>query len=402
MEKRQTPNELLSAIPRSGIRRLTDPTMGNAFGCEEFIQLGFGQPQEPTDTAIREAIVKAAEQRTIAYTENAGTLELRSAIAAKLKTRNSIEATPEDIFVTPGATYGVAAAIGCLINPGDEVLIPDPGYPNFAPLVRRFGGTVKFYPLLEEKGFMPDFDHLSDQISSSTKVIIINSPSNPTGAVFTANLIERFVKFTAQHKLWLLSDEVYEAYVYNGRHVSPLSFTESDHVVGIYSFSKTYNITGLRVGYLVTRDQALRRAVLNAQELFISCASSISQSAAHHALRNCDDYVESLQRCYREKRDLTMSFLNPYVTQSPEGSFYVLVDIKFTGLTSDQFADQLLHEKKVIVAAGATFGPRSDRYIRVAFTAPTNMLQEGLRRLREFLDGLRRSQSVELGVRASL
>lgn len=378
-------NHVLETLPRSGIRRLTDQVMGSQ-GMEDVIQLGFGQPQEATDDLIRNAIIKATEERTLGYTENAGLRTLRDAIVAKLAARNHIEADAGSIFVTPGATYGVAVTLGCLINPGDEVLVPDPGYPNFSAAVRHYGGIVKCYTLREETGFRPDLNELEALISPATKIMIINSPGNPTGAVIDAALMEQLVHLTHERGMWLLSDEVYENYVYGCRHVSPLSFAGSDHVVGLYSFSKSYNITGLRVGYVVTRHPALCRALLNAQELYISCAPSISQIAALHALTAGDAYLNAMRGLYQQKRDLVMNALGTYAGRCPDGAFYVLVNIGCTGLRSDDFSDRLLRDKHVVVAPGATFGPTSDTYVRIAFTPDTEKLQTGLTRLTEFMN----------------
>ncbi|MEQ1792854.1 MAG: pyridoxal phosphate-dependent aminotransferase [Nitrospira sp.] len=380
-----TVNDVLGTLPRSGIRRLTDQVLGSQ-GMEDAIQLGFGQPQEATDDLIRNAIIKATEERTLGYTENAGLRALRDAIVSKLARRNHIEADADSIFVTPGATYGVAVTLGCLINPGDEVLVPDPGYPNFAAAVRHYGGVVKFYTLREEMGFCPDLTELEALISPATKVMIVNSPGNPTGAVIDAGLMEQLVQLTRDRGLWLLSDEVYETYVYGCRHVSPMSYSGSDHVVGLYSFSKSYNITGLRVGYVVTRHPALRRALLNAQELYISCAPSISQMAALQALTAGDAYLDAMRTAYQQKRDLVMRALGPYAGRCPDGAFYLLVNIGFTGLHSDDFADRLLRDQHVVVAPGATFGPTSDKYIRIAFTPGADKLQAGLTRLTTFMN----------------
>ena len=381
---RHTVNDVLGTLPRSGIRRLTDQVMGSR-DMDDAIQLGFGQPQEATDDLIRKAIIKATDERTLGYTENAGMRVLRDAIATKLAVRNHIETDVESIFVTPGATYGVAVTIGCLINPGDEVLVPDPGYPNFAAAVHHYGGVVKFYQLRQDTGFVPDLNELAALISPATKALIINSPGNPTGAVIDAGMMEQLVRLTRERGLWLVSDEVYETYVYGCRHVSPLSLSGSDHVVGLYSFSKSYNITGLRVGYVVTRHPALRRALLNAQELYISCAPSISQYAALQALADGGAYPEAMRAAYQQKRDLVMNMLGPYAGRRPEGAFYLLVDIGFTGLHSDEFADRLLRDTHVVVAPGATFGPSSDQYIRIAFTPQVEELRAGLTRLKQFL-----------------
>ena len=385
MSTKRTVNKVLGSLPRSGIRRLTDVVMDNP-GMTDVVQLGFGQPQEATDDRIRAAIIKGAKERIFGYTANAGTRELRDAIVAKLKVRNGVDTNIDSVFVTPGATYGVAITVGSVINPGDEVLVPDPGYPNFSAAVRHFGGVVKLYSLREASAFLPDLDEVESLITPATKAIIINSPGNPTGAVIGTDMMQRLVHLTRDRGLWLLSDEVYEAYVYGCQHVSPLSFDDVKHVVSIYSFSKSYNMTGLRVGYVVTRDPTLRRALLNAQELYISCAPSISQVAAYCALTGGDTYLAYMHAEYQKKRDLVMSALGPYVTHRPDGAFYLLVDIEFTGLGSDQFADTLLREQHVVVAPGATFGPTSDKYIRVAFTPRIEAVEAGVKKLRNFLN----------------
>jgi len=227
---------------------------------------------------------------------------------------------------------------------------------------------------------------LAAQISEWTRVIVINSPSNPTGAVLSKEEIERLMELTARHRMWLLSDEVYETYVFSGEHVSPLAFQRASHAVGVYSFSKTYNMTGLRVGYIVTQNAHLHSALINAQELYASCAPSVSQIAALYALRYCDPYVERLRLAFLEKRNIALQILGNLVSYVPQGAFYILVDISATGLTSDQFADQLLREKQVAVAPGATFGPSADRYIRIALTPDKGMLEVGVRRVREFIE----------------
>lgn len=396
MQGKRTINSVLRDLPRSGLRRLTDEVMRINQDRGNVIQLGFGQPQEPPDEGIRKAIIDAASHGSLAYTENAGFPELKNAIRLKLKKENGINVEESDIFVTPGATYGVTIAIGCLIEPNDEVLVPDPGYPNFGPAVRHYGGLVKHYSLAKERGFLPDLEQLISQISSSTKLLVINSPCNPTGSVMDKDMIREILAIAERYNIWLLSDEVYESYVYEGDHVSPLSFQNSEYVVGVFSFSKTYNMTGLRVGYIVTQNKELGKALLNAQELYISCAPSTSQMAACHALKACNSYAHSMREEYRRKRDLAIDCLEPYIGHRPQGAFYLLINIDFTGFSSDEFADRLLQEKLVAVAPGATFGPTSDKYIRVAFTPQYDVLREGLLRLREFLDEQDKIRKEEL------
>ena len=350
------------------------------------IHLGLGQPEEPTPRAICEAVSEAARKGFTKYTLNAGWLELRKAIQEKLRRFNRFEAALDDLFVTPGATYGVSIAVGTLINPGDEVLVPDPGYPNFASSVLHYGGKVVYYRLQEERGFQIDFGELESLVTPRTRVLILNTPSNPTGAVFSEEEIGKVVDFTAKKNLWLLSDEVYEAFIYSGRHVSPLSFSGADHVLAVYSFSKTYNMTGLRVGYLVTKNKSLYKSLINAQELYISSAPSVSQAAARAALLHCAKDVEALKNRFKEKRDLALEILKDQVHYTPEGAFYIMVDIKKTGLSSDEFADRLLEKKGVAVVPGGTFGPSSDRFIRIAFTPPKAEFKKGVERVRRFLN----------------
>jgi len=351
---------------------------------KKIIHLEVGQPQEPTSKIICNAASKAALNGFTKYTQNAGFLSLRKAIKDKLQ-NNNICVTEDNIFVTPGATYGVSIAVGILTNRGDEVLVPDPGYPNFSAAVRHYGGIVKYYTLKEENVFQIDFDKLKSLVSEKTKLIIINSPSNPTGAVLSEKLIRDLVDFTSTNNIWLLSDEVYETYVYSGKHISPLSFPNSDHVIGVYSFSKSYNMTGLRVGYVVSKNKMVCNGLLKAQELYISCAPSISQMAAIDALKYGDEEVKFLKNKFQMKLNLALNLLGSDVKYTPQGAFYILIDVGRTGLSSNEFADALLETDKVAVAPGATFGPSADKYIRIALTAETKLLEEGIKRIKKCL-----------------
>lgn len=378
-------NLVIHDMPRSGIRRIMDKAIELDPEQKEIIHLEVGQPQEPTSKLICDALSKAALDGFTKYTQNAGFLDLRRAIKNKLNDFDNIQVTEDNIFVTPGATYGVSIAVGTLINHGDEVLVPDPGYPNFSSVVRHYGGTVKYYTLEEKNGFQIDFDNLNSLVSDKTKLLIINSPSNPTGAVLSKNQIKKLVEFTAHNNIWLLSDEVYETYVYSGKHISPLSFPNYDHVIGVYSFSKTYNMTGLRVGYVVSKNKIVCNGLLKAQELYISCAPSISQMAAIDALKYGGKEVVSLKNKFQMKLNLALNLLGDDIKYIPQGAFYILIDISKTGLSSNEFADVLLETEKVAVAPGATFGPSADKYIRIALTAETKLLEEGIKRIKKIL-----------------
>jgi len=384
-------NKVLNRLPRSGIRRIADrfTELKQATHSHSIIHLGLGESQEPTPEPIRQAISRAATNGYTKYTPNAGIYELRHALSCKLAQRNGIHVEADDICITPGATYGVTFVIGSLINPGDEVLVPDPGYPNFAAAVQHYGGKVVYYRLKENNGYQVDIDHLASLITEKTRILIINSPSNPTGAVISQEVMSELVQLTRQNDMWLVSDEVYEAFTYSKKHVSPLTFQDTQHVIGVFSFSKTYNMAGLRVGYIVTTNKQLHTIFIKAQEIYISCAPSVSQFAALEALKSCNSYTEALKKRFRTKRDLALKIFKNDVPYIPQGAYYLLLNIARTGLTSDVFADRLLDTKQVAIAPGLTFGPSSDPYIRIALTPEIKKVEKGLNRIREFVNAFR-------------
>lgn len=379
-------NHILARLPRSGVRRIADKVIELDLKKSHIIHLELGQHSEPTSVEILRAASEAALKGYSKYTHNCGLLELRTAIKKKLESFNHIDVSENNIFVTPGATYGISISAGCLINPGDEALVPDPGYPNFANAVLHFGGKVRYYSLRDENDYQIDFDQLESLVTPQTKMMILNSPSNPIGMVFNRSQIETITRFVKKHDLWLLSDEVYETYVYSGYHVSPMSLSDNPRIVGVYSFSKSYNMTGFRIGYIVAKDPDLCRGLINAQELYISSAPTLSQKVAIDVLHSFKNVAMSLKDKILDHRNLVLKMLDKHIKYQPEGAFYVLVDISKTGLTSDEFADYLLEYENVAVTPCATFGPSSDKYIRISLTEDREKLEEGIRRICKFLD----------------
>ncbi|MEK7790113.1 MAG: pyridoxal phosphate-dependent aminotransferase [Deltaproteobacteria bacterium] len=380
-------NHILAHLPRSGVRRIADKVIELDLKKSHIIHLGLGQYNEPASAQILRSASEAALQGYSKYTHNCGLLELRTAIKKKLETFNHIVGISENnIFVTPGATYGISISVGCLINPGDEVLVPDPGYPNFANAVLHFGGKVKYYSLQDENDYRIDFDQLESLVTPQTKMMILNSPSNPIGMVLNRSQIESVTQFVKNHHLWLLSDEVYETYVYSGHHISPMSLSDDPHIVGVYSFSKSYNMSGFRIGYIVAKDIDLCRGLMNAQELYISSAPTLSQKVAIDVLHSFQNVAMSLKDKISDHRNLALTMLNKHINYHPQGAFYVLVDICKTGLTSDEFADYLLEYENVAVTPCATFGPSGDSYIRISLTEDREKLAEGIRRICKFLE----------------
>jgi aspartate aminotransferase/aminotransferase len=367
-------------MPRSGIRRIMDSATA-----PDILHLEVGQPNfatpEPVLRAACEAIMDSRGRFT-RYTPNLGYASLREKIAAKLKEENGIETLADRILVTPGSNYGIMIALSVLLNPKDEVLAPDPGYVNYASLPPQFGCTVRRYPLYESDGFNPRIESIAACITPATKVIVHNSPSNPTGAVCPESFILELMALAREKELYVLSDEAYEHIVFDGRHVSPARFDTGGSVISIFSVSKSYSMTGWRLGYVVS-SEPIARALEKQQELCVSCAPSISQKAAEAALLLDPRHIDEMVAQYRRRRDIALKILERQglFRYTPQGAFYLLIDISATGMDSNTFADRLLEEQRVAVAPGATFGPLAERYIRVSMAAEDHALIEGLERI---------------------
>jgi aspartate/methionine/tyrosine aminotransferase len=315
-----------------------------------------------------------------------GYLSLRQSLVKKLKEENKIQTTANQILVTPGSNYGIMIALSVLLNKGDEVLVPDPGYVNYSSLPPQYGATVARYPLYVHDGFVPRIEAIVEQITPKTKVIIHNSPSNPTGAVCSESFVKELLEIASLHQLYILSDEAYEHIVFDGNHFSPARYDTDGRVVSIFSFSKSYAMTGWRVGYVVSND-IISKALEKQQELCVSCASSISQKAAEAALGIGHQHINTMVEQYRRRRDMAMDALKKHglYSYTPQGAFYVLIDISSTGMGSDTFADRLLSDQQVAVAPGATFGYMTGKYVRVSLAADDKVVIEGLERVCNFI-----------------
>ncbi len=364
--------------------------MDLAQGMPDAVHLEVGEPGFPTPEHIVQAAHRAAEEGFTKYTSNAGLLSLREQIVSKLAAVNGLGVSVENVVVTTGAVGGLSTALMAILEPGEEVLIPDPGWPNFEMMIVCSHGVPSFYPLSRQNGFWPEIDVLEDLVTSRCKAIILNSPANPTGAVFPAERVKARVDFAARHDLYLIADEVYEQLVFEAEHVSPGRFDRDGRVVGVHSFSKTYAMTGWRVGYAVA-SRSVAELIAKLQEPYFSCASSVSQKAAEAALMGSQDCVAEMRRQYQEHRDLAANLLTDagLAFVKPQGTFYTLVDISQFGFDSYTFAGRLLQEARVAVAPGRTFGPSGDGYIRVSLAPTAAEIREGLTRLASFVDGLR-------------
>ncbi|MFQ6042133.1 MAG: pyridoxal phosphate-dependent aminotransferase [Candidatus Poribacteria bacterium] len=382
-------NDFVRQMPRSGIRRIMD----NATA-EDILHLEVGQPNFRTPEHIIKAGCDAATDeagRYTRYTPNMGYFSLREAIVEKLKRENGINAKVNNILVTPGASYGIAISLSVLLNQGDEALVPDPGYVNFSMLAPQYGGVVVRYPTEESEEFKPNINAIADRVTPQTKVVVLNSPSNPTGAVCTEEFIEDLMNLAREKNLYILSDETYEHIIFEGKHISVGRFDTEGRVMSLFSFSKSYSMTGWRIGYVVASDE-ISEVLEKQQEFYASCAPSISQKAAEAALNNPNDCIKGMVEAYRRRRDIVIDILKKHelFSYTPHGAFYILINITKTGMDADGFADRLLKEQRVAVAPGTTFGEIGGRYIRVSMAVDEKVLAEGLERICSFIKSNKR------------
>lgn len=374
------PAEHIRRMRRSGIREIMD----RAAGRDDVLHLEVGQPDFPTPAHIVEAGCAAARAGYTRYTANKGLAEVRESIVAKLKRDNDIHTRAEDVVITAGAVNALMESLTTLVAPGDAVLIPDPGWPNYQMMADILSARTVHYPLLPGDGFLPDLDRL-EHLAARTeraKVLLVNSPANPTGAVFPRWVVQRLVDIAARHRLHLVSDECYEQVVFEGEHVSPGSLDPDGRVLSVFSMSKSYAMTGWRMGY-VTGSSELMDLVAKVQEPMISCATAIAQKAGQVALESDQSCVREMTDTYRRRRDVAVDILRDggLLVTVPRGAFYIMADVSAVGPDSYAFAHRLLAEAGVAVAPGETFGPSGAGMVRLSLATAGEDLREGAGRL---------------------
>ena len=372
----------VTGIDRSPIRFILD----RAAAYPDAIHLEIGQPDFGPPAHVIEAAVQAVRHDYTGYTANAGMIYLREAIVVKLARENNLHVGPEHIMVTVGAMQAVYSTMTLLMNPGDEILLPDPGYGNFA-MAAQLGHAVPcFYPTVPSRGFEPDMDAMESLVTERTRVLFINSPSNPTGAVYSEQIMRACLAFCQRHDLYLVSDETYDRLVFEGEHISPAQWDDEGRVITIFTTSKSYAMTGWRVGYAVA-SQTIISAMSKIQEPMTSCVNTVAQHGAIAALLGPQDCVESMRAEYRRRRDLAVELAleNELSVSYPHGAFYMLVDISSQPKDSVSFCCDLLEAEHLAVAPGRSFGERCDGYVRISLCADEASLQAGIPRLADYL-----------------
>jgi aspartate aminotransferase len=354
------------------------------------IHLQIGEPDFDTPSNVRAAAKAAIDAGMTHYPPFAGLPDLRAAIAADTTARRGFAVEPSNVFVTVGGKGVMVYAIMGLVDPGDEVIVPDPGYPIYDSITRFVGGTSVPIPIRMENDFRLDVDELAALITPRTKLLVLNSPANPTGGVLTRGDIERIAELALRHDLIVLSDEIYSRILYDGaEHVSIASLPGmAERTIVLDGFSKTYAMTGWRLGYAIVPDWLVKtysQLIINT----ISGVTAFAQSGAIEALRGPQDDVEAMVVEFNARRDLIVDGLNAipgFRCHRPQGAFYVFPEVSGTGLTGAELADRLLQESGVCVLAGTAFGSVGKDHIRISYANSRANLKEALARIRAFAE----------------
>jgi len=352
------------------------------------VRLQIGEPDYRTPAHIRQAAIESITHEMQTYSPTAGWPWLRELLVAKIARVNGYEVKPINTVISPGGTGALLAALLATVGPGDEVLIPDPGWPLYAVQIAVTGATAVHYPLDPQSEWLPDVKQLEKLVTARTRVLMINTPGNPTGAVFPRQVISDLLAFADRHDLYLLSDECYDEILFEGEHISPATMLSHDEFeagrfIGIYTFSKTYAMTGWRIGYVVACTQLIKTItdVLNANFTSISTAT---QRAAAAALAGPQDCVAEMCLGYKARRDHVVALLKEYgrYVYTPHGAFYTLINVRSKSGVSHQgrsFVLDLIRERNVSVAPGTSFGSVSADYIRISLAASLEELERGIR-----------------------
>lgn len=359
---------------------------------KDVLRLSVGEPDFETPSFVKEAAKQAIDEGLTHYSPATGYDDLRRAVAEKLRRENQINYDYEsEIVITPGSSSGIHLVLQTLLDPGDEVLVPDPGWFHYVTLVSLCGATPVGLPIELGQNQAINVRAAEKLITDKTKILILNSPSNPTGTVLSRDDIKAVGELAEKHDLLIITDEIYEKIIYPGnQHVSPASMPGlKERTITSNGFSKAYAMTGWRVGYLAGPSEIIEKVTALSGYIFV-CPSSVSQRAAEVALTDprMNDAIRSMVDRFTKRRTIVLEGLAdlPGITVfPPQGTFYTWIDIQRTGLSSEQFVYKLLEEERVGVLPGNLFGKRGEGHIRISFATGEDALKQGLERFRKFV-----------------
>ena len=358
----------------------------------QVVHMEIGQPDFETPAHIKDAAVAALREGKTKYVAPLGIPELRQAIANYVSTTRGAAAAPEQVVVAPSGKTAMLMALGAVVNPGDEVIYPDPGFPSYRNIITFFGGIPRPLPLREENGFRFDIRDLERLLSPKTKMVILNFPSNPTGAVMEKESVAAVEKLLRTHDCFILSDEIYSRMVYDEAGCASMYGAQSlhDRLFLLDGFSKTYAMTGWRLGYLV----APRHLIPSLDTLAVNmygCTAAFTQYAGVAALTGPQEEAEKMMREFKARRNAVVEGLNAIpgmACQMPGGAFYAFPNIKKFGITSEEFADRLLEKEGVSLLPGSIYGNEGEGYVRISYATSLPQIKEGLARIARFVKGI--------------
>lgn len=375
----------INNMPFSGIRKFFDL----ASGMKGVISLGVGEPDFVTPWHICEAGIYSLEKGYTNYTSNCGLEELRRGISSYLLRRFNLDYDYErEIIVTVGASEAVDLALRCVLEPGDEVIIPEPSFVSYKPCAIMAGGTVRTIATSEADHFKLKPDALEKALTPRSKVLIICYPNNPTGAVMTRKELQDVAQIAEKHDLLVIADEIYSELTYKGEHTSFASLPGmKERTILINGFSKSFAMTGWRIGYAAA-PQDIAAAMLKIHQYTIMCAPIMGQMAAVEALKNGEGEVKKMADRYNQRRSLIVNGLNRIGLScfEPGGAFYAFPSIKVTGMSSQEFCERLLQEERVAVVPGDAFGQCGEGFVRCSYAASVEHITESLNRMEKFVE----------------
>lgn len=386
----------VKGIKPSGIRKFFDI----AGTMEGVISLGVGEPDFSTPWVIRKAAIKVLERKHIIYGPNKGLVPLRAAVSDRIEKKHGVRYdSDKELIVTVGGSEAIDLAIRGLIDPGDEVLVVEPSFVCYAPLVELTGGVAVPVPTRIENNFKLTAEDLRDKITDRTKLLILPFPNNPTGAIMTREDLEPIAELLRDTNIIVLSDEIYSELTYGRRHCSIIELEDMrERTIYVNGFSKAYAMTSWRLGYVAAPAPIISQ-IAKIHQYGIMCSPYISQNAAVEALTSCDAEVAKMVDEYNVRRRYLVSEFNRLglTCFNPEGAFYVFPCIKSTGLSSEEFCERLLYENKVAAVPGSAFGDSGEGYIRISYAYSLKHLMEAMRRIGLFLEKLEAEKNEDKG-----
>lgn len=383
-------NPTVTEIKPSGIRKFFDITAT----MDDVISLGVGEPDFQTPWPVRKAGIDSLQRGRTKYSSNSGVIELRREISKYLERKYSLKYEPEkEILITVGGSEAIDGCVRAVVTPGDEVIIPQPSYVCYEPITRLAGGVPVIVETKAENGFKLTPEELKNAITDKTKLLILPYPSNPTGAIMEREDLEKLAEVLRDTNILVLSDEIYAELTFAGTPHTPIATIGDmwERTITVNGFSKSFSMTGWRLGYACGPSEIMKQ-ITKIHQFAIMCAPTTSQYAAIEALRSCDEDVQNMIEEYNRRRRLMVAGFNKIglTCREPKGAFYAFPCISSTGLTSEEFCEQLLYSKKVAVVPGNAFGDSGEGFIRASYCYSVEHIREALVRIGEFVEELKK------------